>query len=149
MKKILVLLLAVLMMLSATAGLAEGIEEGEKYLRVSLYSYPTDLEPTNGYYGWSLTRMGIGETLVKFDVDLNCVPWLAESWEQVDDETWVFHIREGVTFHNGNALTAQIAMESIQRSVDMNTRAANIANIKSIRFLSVGITTVSRFLTSH
>lgn len=105
---------------------------GEKNLRVSLYTYPTDLEPTNGYYGWGLTRMGIGETLVKFDKDLNMVPWLAESWEQKDDETWVFHIREGVKFHNGNPMTAQHCMETIQRSMDMNTRAANIANIKSM-----------------
>ena len=54
-----------------------------KYLRVSLYSYPTDLEPTNGYYGWGLTRMGIGETLVKFDPQLNLQPWLATGWDQM------------------------------------------------------------------
>ena len=104
---------------------------GEKYLRVSLYSYPTDLEPTNGYYGWGLVRMGIGETLVKFDPELNCVPWLA---------TWVFHIRDGVTFHNGNPMTAESCMNSIQRSVDMNTRAANIANIKEMSVDGMNLT---------
>lgn len=106
---------------------------GEKYLRVSLYTYPTDLEPTNGYYGWGLVRMGIGETLVKFDPQLNMVGWLATGWEQVDEETWVFHIREGVKFHNGNDMTAEIVMASIQRAMDMNSRAKNIANIKEMR----------------
>lgn len=103
-----------------------------KYLRVSLYSYPTDLEPTNGYYGWGLTRMGIGETLVKFDTQLNMVPWLATGWEQVNDETWVFTIREGVKFHNGHEMTAEIVKESLQRSMDKNSRAKDIANIKEM-----------------
>ncbi|MBQ9437140.1 MAG: ATP-binding cassette domain-containing protein, partial [Lachnospiraceae bacterium] len=79
---------------------------GEKYLRVSLYSYPTDLEPTNGYYGWGLVRMGIGETLVKFDPELNCVPWLATSWEQTDDETWVFHKMKGDYWRTLESLTS-------------------------------------------
>ena len=103
-----------------------------KYLRVSLYSYPTDLEPTNGYYGWGLTRMGIGETLIKFDENLVMQPWLATGWDQIDDETWVFTIREGVKFHNGNEMTAQIVMESLQRSMDKNSRAKDIANIKEM-----------------
>lgn len=34
-------------------------------------------------------------------------PALATSWEQVDDLTWRFTIREGVTFHNGDAMTAE------------------------------------------
>ena len=112
---------------------APGTEnQAPKYLRVSLYSYPTDLEPTNGYYGWGLTRMGIGETLIKFDTQLNMIPWLATAWEQVNEETWVFTIREGVKFHNGNEMTAQIVMESIQRSMDKNSRAKDIANIKEM-----------------
>lgn len=114
-----------------------------KYLRVSLYSYPTDLEPTNGYYGWGLTRMGIGETLVKFDPQLNLQPWLATGWEQVDEETWVFHIREGVKFHNGNTMTAQHVMESIQRSMDKNSRAKNIANIKEMSVDGMDLTIVT------
>lgn len=118
----------------AQSGGATATESAEpKYLRVSLYSYPTDLEPTNGYYGWGLVRMGIGETLVKFDPQLNLTPWLATDWEQTDDETWVFTIREGVKFHNGNAMTAEIVKDSIQRSMDKNSRAKNIANIKEMR----------------
>jgi len=34
-------------------------------------------------------------------------PAIATAWEQVDDLTWHFTIREGVTFHNGDALTAE------------------------------------------
>ena len=128
-----------------TATAAAPTEEpvAPKYLRVSLYSYPTDLEPTNGYYGWGLTRMGIGETLVKFDPQLNLQPWLATGWEQVDEETWVFHIREGVKFHNGNTMTAQHVMETIQRSMDKNSRAKNIANIKEMSVDGMDLTIVT------
>ena len=34
-------------------------------------------------------------------------PAIATDWEQVNDTTWRFTIREGVTFHNGEALTAE------------------------------------------
>ncbi|MGR3502497.1 ABC transporter substrate-binding protein [Pseudaestuariivita sp.] len=34
-------------------------------------------------------------------------PALATDWEQVDDLTWRFTIREGVTFHNGDTMTAE------------------------------------------
>ena len=106
--------------------------DGPVEIIASLYSYPSDLEPTNGYYGWALTRIGAGETLVRFDENMDTVGWLADSWENVDKLTWTFHIREGVTFHNGNPVTAKAVMDSIQRSIDKNTRAASISNINSM-----------------
>ena len=38
---------------------------------------------------------------------LELVPWLCESWEQVDPTTWRFTLRDGITFHNGEPLTAE------------------------------------------
>lgn len=40
-------------------------------------------------------------------------PALATEWEQVDDLTWRFTIREGVTFHNGDTMTAEDVAFSI------------------------------------
>lgn len=34
---------------------------------------------------------------------------LATSWEQMDDVTWRFQLREGVTFHNGEPFNAEVA----------------------------------------
>ena len=45
--------------------------------------------------------------LVKIDPDFSPVPALAESWENPDDTTWVFHLRPGVKFHDGSELTAE------------------------------------------
>ena len=42
-------------------------------------------------------------------------PGLAESWENVDDTTWRFKLRDGVTFHNGNAFTAEDVVYTVER----------------------------------
>ncbi len=44
--------------------------------------------------------------LVEMQPDFTVSPSLAESWENPDDLTWVFKLREGVEFHNGEELTA-------------------------------------------
>jgi peptide/nickel transport system substrate-binding protein len=44
--------------------------------------------------------------LVGLGPDYVPVPALAESWENPDPTTWVFHLRPGVKFHDGSPLTA-------------------------------------------
>jgi oligopeptide transport system substrate-binding protein len=46
--------------------------------------------------------------LVKFDMDGNIVPDLAEKWEvSTDGKIYTFHLRKGIKFHNGDPLTAK------------------------------------------
>ena len=40
---------------------------------------------------------------------------LAESWENVDDTTWSFKLKEGVKFHNGEELTADDVKFTLER----------------------------------
>ncbi len=60
----------------------------------------------------------IYETLVDRDVEGNLQPRLALSWEiKPDDPTvWVFKLREGVTFHDGAAFTAEDVVFSLDRA---------------------------------
>lgn len=52
----------------------------------------------------------IMEALTNRDPEtMELVPELALSWEQTDDVTWRFTLREGVTFHNGEPFTAEVA----------------------------------------
>jgi peptide/nickel transport system substrate-binding protein len=41
-------------------------------------------------------------------------PMLASSWEQIDDTTWEFELREGVKFHEGQDFTAADVKASIE-----------------------------------
>lgn len=54
------------------------------------------------------------DSLVEWDKDLLVQPALAESWETPDDVTWIFHLREGATFHNGDPVTAADVKYSIE-----------------------------------
>jgi ABC-type transport system substrate-binding protein len=40
--------------------------------------------------------------------DLSRVPGLATNWRRIDDRTVEFDLREGVRFHNGETLTAEV-----------------------------------------
>jgi hypothetical protein len=51
--------------------------------------------------------------LIEVDADSQLAPEIAESWESTDGMTWVFKIREGVTFHSGKTLTMDDVLASL------------------------------------
>lgn len=63
-------------------------------------------------------RDTIYEPLVTHDEDLNIVPALAEEYEQIDDTTWSFKLREGVKFHDGSDFNADAVKANIERIQD-------------------------------
>lgn len=60
----------------------------------------------------------ISETLTELDVrgDEGLKPRLAESWELVDDNTWRFNLRQGVTFSDGSSFDAEDVKHSFERA---------------------------------
>lgn len=56
------------------------------------------------------------DTLVVQNENGEIVPGLAESWEVIDDLTVRFHLREGVKFSNGQELTSEDVVYSLQRA---------------------------------
>lgn len=58
------------------------------------------------------------ENLIIFDDDGQPVGILAESWDQPDETTYVFKLREGVTFHNDAPMTAEDVKFSFDRLMD-------------------------------
>lgn len=63
---------------------------------------------------FKLSRWSTAETLVVLDEVGDPQPGLATDWTQVDDTTWTFTIRDGVTFHDGTELTADVAAHSLE-----------------------------------
>lgn len=84
-------------------------------LHFIIESSPNNLDLRQGTDAQS-ERVGslIYDALVHKDENFNLAPWLATSWERTDPQTWVFHIRAGVRFHDGKALTADDVAWSIQ-----------------------------------
>ncbi len=71
----------------------------------------------------SATRKGMlltmYDALVRLDEAGNYQPALAESWEVDEDaRTWTFHLRTGVTFHNGDELSADDVVATMGRVLD-------------------------------
>ena len=63
------------------------------------------------------------DRLVTYPVDdvENLQGHVAETWEIGEDgRTYTFKIRDGITFHSGNALTAEDAAWSLQRVIKLN-----------------------------
>jgi peptide/nickel transport system substrate-binding protein len=55
------------------------------------------------------------DPIVRLDNGFQPHPGLAESWENSNDaKTWIFHLRRGVTFHDGSPLTAKDVAYSLQ-----------------------------------
>ena len=58
----------------------------------------------------------IYEGLIKWNPETETVePNLAKSWEQLDDVTWRFELRDDVTFHDGNHMTSEDVKFSFDR----------------------------------
>jgi peptide/nickel transport system substrate-binding protein len=61
------------------------------------------------------------ESLTGYDEKTQIVPALAEKWETPNETTFVFSIRKGVKFHNGQDLTAADVAYSIETTMDEKT----------------------------
>lgn len=55
------------------------------------------------------------ENLISLSPEMELLPGLAESWEMVDETTYRFVLRQGVTFHSGNPFNAEAVQASIER----------------------------------
>jgi peptide/nickel transport system substrate-binding protein len=59
------------------------------------------------------------DTLTFVGSDLELEPGLATSWRLINNFTWEFTLREGVTFHNGEPVNSEAVRFSIERARSM------------------------------
>lgn len=110
------------------AVLALASPAGAQELRVALAAEPTSIDPL--YHTLNPNNQvarHIFDRLVHQDARQRLVPGLALSWKPIDDATWEFKLRPGVTFHDGAPLTADDIIFSIDRADKVPNSPASFA----------------------
>ncbi|MCM3740363.1 glutathione ABC transporter substrate-binding protein [Oceanobacillus luteolus] len=79
----------------------------------------------------------IYETLTVLDENQEVQPGLAASWEVVDETTWELTLQEGVTFHDGAELTAEVVKMNYDRLVDEEIASPRAFLVEAVESVEV------------
>ncbi len=135
MKKIICVILAVCLMAWTAAGCgqagdsAEGEQTGEEKTLIfgdttfNPENEEADINPHNAYSGWACIRYGVGETLFRYSDAMEIEPWLAQSYEQTDEYTWVITLRDDVYFSSGNKMDGEAVKACLEHLIQVHDRA--------------------------
>ena len=96
---------------------------------------PPNLDPTSGAAAAvdEVVYANVFEGLTRFGPNGSIEPGLAERWDVQDEgRTYVFHLRQGVTFHNGAAFDAGDVVFTLDRA-----RAPDSTNAQKVLFQGI------------
>lgn len=111
--------------LAAAAALFFGAAAHAQTVKVGLFAEPSSMDPHYHNLGPNNAfSSNVYEALILQDENQKLMPGLAVSWKPLNDTTWEFKLREGVTFHDGSAFNADDVIFTFQR-------APNVANSPS------------------
>ena len=82
--------------------------------------------------------------LFKMNENLEPVPDLVESYENTSDTEWIFHLKQGVLFHNGEEMTAKdvkASLELCKESPEVSQYGVSTGTIEVVDDYTVKITT--------
>jgi peptide/nickel transport system substrate-binding protein len=113
--KLLVLVMLIAALALATTSFAQ--TRPGTTVTVAIPELPTSLDPPRD---WAIAstwiHMNMFDCLIWRDRDtMEFAPWLATSWENIDDVTWRMQLREGVVFHNGEPFDADAVVWTYER----------------------------------
>jgi peptide/nickel transport system substrate-binding protein len=140
-------LTAAALLASTTFSLAmPAFSQSSDTLRLAAQNDAATLDPhaQNTQITLSLQTM-IYEPLVLRDDEQQLIGGLAESWESVDDVTWRFTLREGVSFHDGSPFTSADVVFSLTRAQSATSQfkgfVGTIAEVVAVDDYTVDIVT--------
>lgn len=92
---------------------------------------------------------GIYESLLEVNLDLEFVPHLAESYEQVSETEYLFTIREGVIFHDGTPMTVDDVLFTFERILDPEYTGPSAQRLAPLETVEVVDDRTVRFVLSE
>ncbi len=112
------------LLLVLMTSLPSGASEGGKTIIFALGAEPVKLDPPNQTDNPSeIVVRCIHDNLVEFTENMDIVPQLAESWTvSPDGLDWVFKLRKGVKFHDGEPFNAEAVVINVKRNLDLQNR---------------------------
>ncbi len=124
------LLLVALLLVALVAGCQTAPKSAKKdTLIVAVDREPATMNPHGSNdAGTSFITNLIYQNLVAFDNDMNLVPELATSWEQINETTIRFNLRDDVKFHNGERFTAEDVKYTFEKA-SQSSHAVGIVGV--------------------
>lgn len=105
---------------------------GGQTLVVAVATFPASLATGVSSYTSLNVLLQTYDTLVARDNSGAFVPGLAERWEPTSDTSWRFHLRRGVTFHDGSPFTAADVKFTLGRVLDPSTAYGFLGRINQV-----------------
>lgn len=128
LRRMLIAVAGVATMITAPAMAQDDVARADTLIVGTMWeSLPLAMAPRRSRF---FNESEILDTLIKLDFDMQLVPGLATSWERVSPKIWRFQLREGVVFHDGTELTAEVVRNSLQQVVDHLPYAGDLLNIE-------------------
>ncbi|WMS43515.1 ABC transporter substrate-binding protein [Acuticoccus sp. MNP-M23] len=115
-----------------TAGLA--VPAVAQDITIAIGSEPSTLDPQlRDDGGERQVNDNIYETLMARSATGELMPGLAEAAPtQIDETTWEFELRDGVTFHNGEPFNADSVVTSVERIIDPANNSEQMGYLNTI-----------------
>ncbi len=132
--------------LALAAGMAQAQQTD---ITIGMQLEPPNLDPTGGAAAAidEVVYANLFEGLTRYNADGSVSPALAESWDVSEDGTaYTFHLRDGVTFHDGTAMDANDVKFSLDRARaedSTNAQKALFSGIDSVEAVDTGTVKVT------
>jgi peptide/nickel transport system substrate-binding protein len=143
MNKIPVLMLVVLLCIEFSGCVNQADQSNKEKQELLVIGIAED---PHGFFPWvdsyDVNTMGINfnifNSLVEFDNSFKIFPKLAKSWNNPDNCTWRFFLRDDVKFHNGDLFTASDVKYSIDLIKDNKSNVLRdlITEIKEVHVIN-------------
>jgi peptide/nickel transport system substrate-binding protein len=141
-RRLLCLALALALAVPAAYAVGAGAAPAKVTLTLGVDQEVVGLDPNKVTAFSSFRRIDLlYNKLVTYDAGLHVVGDLAESWDNPDARTYVFHLRHGVRFHDGTEMTSDDVVFTLNRILDPKTASPGRSYLDAVD----GVTALDRY----